>query len=230
MPKKSTSNEWTCPQCGGDIMDECEKFVSSKFSSARKEYWKNPAPGHREAMQDVAKKARAVANADPEVCRRRGKKLFASVPRETRLEYLKRANAVLADKRADIVAEIKSRPSFKQHMANLRDITRENAASKRLDEIKSSCGVSHEHPIFLFRFNRAKVDRMMNVSSFEDVMLEIGTVRQIDGMEAFAVWHKNLHLVSVYVNFNGKNYLLGDVYGFDESFTDNFPAIIEYRD
>lgn len=227
MPTKVKNKDWKCPHCGQDIEEVCKKYIFDKYSEPHKEYWRNPTPGHRENTRKGIRKAQKVANADPKVCRERGKALFKTVPRETRLEYLARAQAAFANNRDAIIEQIKQNPNFQERMKSFHDANRIAFAKKRIAAIKASTAVSHDLPIFQFRFNRAKVSDIFNFRTAGDVIRRIGQVRQSVGSEVFAIWDEGLQAASVYITIKGAKSVVGDAVGVDESFCDYFPVTIE---
>ena len=227
MKTKENQKDWKCPHCGQDIEEICKAYIFDKYSGPHKEYWKNPSPGHREKSRKAMHKARKVANADPKVCKERGKALFKTVPRETRLEYLARAQAAYANNRDAIIEQIKQNPNFHERMKSFHDANRTAFAKKRIATIKASKDVSHDQPIFQFRFNRAKVSDIFNFRTAGDVIRRIGQVKQTVGSEVFAVWDEGLKAASLYITIKGAKSVVGDAVGVDESFCDYFPVTIE---
>lgn len=223
--------EWKCPYCGGDVGDLCQQYISEKYSAARKRYWRNPSPGHRESARRAAAKGRAAANADKAAQRRRGRDLFKTVGLGKRIEFLNRAHESLRRKRAE--SPVDDSPEYQRLQERQRRKHRLDAAMKRMDAfgMGGNAGQAHcANPVMISRRPDGSVLRaeLIGYVNSETIRAALNGLRYLDGRELFAIWFGEIDTLAVYIDTGCVLMPVCDIYGAEESWAGVFPFKAEW--
>jgi len=205
-----------CPQCGRDLEHEFAQWAFEKTSRVRKKYWENPSEGHREKLQKSISHAMAVAN-DPAKNQEKGRRLFESVPMETRMKYLAKAQAARKAKMPEIMAKLRARPEHQLTLIALRRGRMLSAARKRLKQIQASADIDQDKPVFWLNPNRCRLSKKMNITKAGEIKVAIQGVQILQDKELFVrvMPDMGVSMQTVYAIFDGTEIIIGDVIGMD---------------